>query len=137
MRCTSWLFNGLLLVGLAVPLTAAATDGPDPAPDRADAEQLLAADKPEAAMAIYEKLIAAEPDNPDYMTGLGRAQLQDHQALAASRTLREVIDKHPDHEPAYPLLKKAYYASGQSERAFGILQEARERFGERPWMVDK
>lgn len=136
MRYTTWPFNGLLLISLAVPLTAAGMDDHDPARDRVAAEQLLAADKPEEALAIYEQLVEAHPDNAEYLTGLGRAQLQDHKALAASRTLRAVIDRHPNHEPAYPLLQQAYYASGQSERAFSILQEARERFGEQPWMQD-
>ena len=136
MRLVTWLINSLLLTCLSTPLMAAAMDDGDPAKTRAQAEQLLAAGKPEEALAIYETLVEAQPDNAEYLTGLGHAQLRDHQALAATRTLREVIDRHPNHEPAYPLLQQAYYASGQSERAFSILQEARERFGERPWMKD-
>lgn len=140
MRFHARRVSGLLLSWLAATALpaadrASATD-PDPAAAQARAQQLAADDRPREALAIYESLAESYPDNAEYLTALGRLQMRLNRALAASWTLQDAIAADPDHEQAYRLLKQAYYAAGQSERAYGILQQARQRFGERPWMND-
>lgn len=114
----------------AMPAAGAA----EPAADFARANELASRGDLREALPIYEMLTEQHPDNADYLTELGRTQLQLKRALPASRSLQEAIAADRQHEPAYQLLLQAYLASGQSERAYGILQEAREQFGERPWM---
>ncbi|MCS3903127.1 putative Zn-dependent protease [Methylohalomonas lacus] len=107
-----------------------------PAADFDLAEERVTDGDLRAALDIYEQLAADHPDNADYLLELGRTQLAMNRALPASRTLREVTELDPDREAAYRLLRQAYYASGQSEQAYAVIQEARERFGDRPWLSD-
>lgn len=122
-------FVAVLLVS-AMPATGAA----GPAADFTRANELASRGDLREALPIYEMLTEQHPDNADYLTELGRTQLQLKRALPATRSLKEAIAADRQHEPAYRLLLQAYLESGQSERAYGLLQEAREQFGERPWM---
>ena len=124
-----------LLALLTGPVLIAAVAG-DPATALAEARQYAASGQPREALKIYESLVETEPDNAVYLTGLGRAQLELKRALAATWSLKDAIAADPEKEEAYELLLNAYLQSGQSERAYEILQEAREQFGERPWMQD-
>lgn len=123
----------LLLALLGGPAVFAAQD---PAADFAEARQYANNGELRQALAIYESLAADYPDNAEYLAELGRTQLSLKRALAATWSLKDAIAADPQHEEAYRLLLQAYFQSGQSERAYGILQEARKRFGERPWMED-
>lgn len=123
----------LALLGGPAIFTAAAQDL---AEDFTQARQHADNGQLHKALAIYESLAANHPDNAEYLTELGRTQLGLKRALAATWSLKDAIAADPQREEAYRLLLKAYFESGQSERAYGILQEARERFGDRPWMED-
>lgn len=126
----------LLLLGLltGAPSLAAATG--DAGAALAEARQHADDGRLREALAIYESLAETHPDNAVYLTGLGRTQLQLKRALAATWSLQDAIAADPEKEEAYQLLLQAYLESGQSERAYEILQEARKQFGDQPWMED-
>lgn len=127
------LSAAFLLCLTTLPL-AAADIGTNPQAAAAEARQYLKNGKPREALPIYEALTEAYPGNAEYLTELGRTQLVLKRALPATWSLKAAIEADDDHEEAYRLLVKAYFESGQSEQAFGILQKARQQFGERPWM---
>lgn len=133
---SSLRFCAAVLLGLSVLSLAAMDVSHDPQSVLNTARQHLDNDEPRAALPLFEALTETYPDNAEYLTGLGRTQLALKRALRATWTLQEAIETDEKHEEAYRLLLKAYFASGQSERAYEILQEARKQFGERPWMED-
>lgn len=130
-----WLSVAALVCLTALPLAAVDISG-NPQAAFAEARQYLEKGKPREALSIYEALAEAQPNNADYLTELGRTQIILKRALPATWSLRSAIEADESHEEAYRLLVKAYVESGQSERAFEILQEARQRFGEQSWMQD-
>lgn len=123
----------ILLLSIALP-PAASNIATDPAAARERAGELAAAGELRQAHAIYADLVEAYPENIEDQLALGRIQLERGQAYAATRPLEAAKAIDSDREGIYRLLRNAYLASGQSERAYGILQEARTRFGEQPWM---
>lgn len=130
---TFFKLAAIFLLGLPAAFPVLATSGDDAAAfDRA--RQYADNNQPREALKIYESLAESHPDNADYLTELGRTQLQLKRALAATWSLKDAINADPQKEEAYRLLLNAYLDSGQSERAYEILQEARKQLGERPWM---
>lgn len=132
---TFFRLQAICLLGLLAALPVLAASGDDAAAF-ARARQYADNNQPREALKIYESLTESYPDNADYLTELGRTQLELKRALAATWSLKDAIDADPQKEAAYRLLINAYLQSGQSERAYEILQEARQQFGERPWMEE-
>ena len=87
----------------------------------------------DAAIAIYDELLASYPGNADYLLGKGQALLWRGDAAAAIPVLREGIATAPGYEDIYRVLAQASEANGQPGEARRVYQQAVTLFNAPGW----
>lgn len=92
----------------ALTLIEAIAQQDDPAIQFAMARALANMDKLDQAVAIMDKLIAAQPRNIDYSLFKAELQTAAGDYRAAERTLWAALDQNPSHEPTYEALFTLY-----------------------------
>ncbi|HMQ04499.1 MAG TPA: tetratricopeptide repeat protein [Pyrinomonadaceae bacterium] len=68
-------------------------------------------------IAVFEQMLAAEPDNPMVMFGLAKEYEKAGEHANVIELLEAYLKKADDEGNAYGTLAKAYAASGQREKA--------------------
>jgi Tfp pilus assembly protein PilF len=81
------------------------------------AELLADLQHADLARAEFEQVLAAEPDQPRALAGLGRLHLAAGEPHAAVRAFEQAVRLQPDATPSHALLAAALLASGEPARA--------------------
>lgn len=118
-----------LLLGALSPVVTGAPEG-----SYQQARTLAQAGRVGEARAIYEQLVEAYPDHPDYLLGLGQTRLWLGEAGSAVEPLERARLLAPDYEDVYRVLLQSYEQGGRTEDARDLRADARTRFGDRPWL---
>lgn len=83
----------------------------------------------QSAIKIYEELIQADPDNPQYFVLLNRAYMQVKNYAASINLLEDHLVKYPDDTETYGMLGSTYYLMGNENKAFEVWEKPLQKAG--------
>jgi YaiO family outer membrane protein len=94
------------------------------------------AGRPAEALAEYDALLRAHPDNPDWLLGKGQALVALGRAQDALAPLERARSVAPRYEDVWRANVAALDAAGEEERAQSLLREAARAFPAAAWPRD-
>jgi tetratricopeptide (TPR) repeat protein len=83
--------------------------------------------EPQLAIGEFQKLVAKEPDNPEYLYLMGRTQLDTRNPEKAIPVFRKLIAQHPDYMRAYESLGVALEQQSDKNGALAVYKEGVKR----------
>lgn len=95
------------------------------------------AGRPAEALAEYDTLLAAHPDNPDWLLGRGQALTALGRAQQALPALERARALAPRYEDAWRANVAALESAGEPDRALALAREAGRAFPEAAWPRDR
>ena len=100
------------------------------------ARELSFSGKPDEAIKFYQSLLQQEPENADYLLGIGQSLLWNHQPQQAIPYLEKATKIAPQYEDAYRTLAQAYVGNGQYKDADKIYNYSLKQFNDPQWAKD-
>lgn len=87
------------------------------------------------AIELFDNLLKINPDNADYLLGIGQSYLWSERAGASLDYLQKAARLAPDYEAVQRALAQAYRITGQTEKANAVYRDALTRFDRPDWAV--
>jgi tetratricopeptide (TPR) repeat protein len=95
----------------------------DPRPRVAEVTTLLAAKRPQDALAAAEGALEADPKNPDFLYLRGAVRMALHQLPEAEQDFRQVLQAKPDHVATLNDLAVLLMTTGHKDEAKALLEK--------------